>query len=98
MHSSTQLTLNTIISSNSSNIMSNVLHDEVVIMDLKNGNYLNLNRIGTAIWDLIKNPIAIHDLIQALLLKYDVEEQACQTHVLEFLNTLILHDLLIIES
>lgn len=87
-----------IVSSNSSHILSNILHDEIVIMDLKNGNYLNLNRIGSAIWDLIENPISIHELIELLLHQYEVEEQECQTHVFEFLNTLIQHDLLVIKS
>ncbi|CAM4251846.1 lasso peptide biosynthesis PqqD family chaperone [Cytophagaceae bacterium 50C-KIRBA] len=97
MQSPIYLTLESVISRNSSHIVSNVLHDEIVIMDLKNGNYLNLNRIGSSIWNLIEKPISVHDLIQMLLAKYQVEAHECHTHVFEFLNTLEQHDLLVIQ-
>lgn len=87
-----------IVSRNSSNIISNVLHDEIVIMDLKNGNYLNLNQIGSSIWDLLESPISINALIHVLLGKYEVEESECHAHVVEFLHTLQQHGLLVVQS
>ncbi|MHA8065793.1 lasso peptide biosynthesis PqqD family chaperone [Aquirufa sp. ROCK2-A2] len=98
MSSLKNLQLNSLISRNSTNIICNVLHDEIVIMDLKNGNYLNLNRIGSSIWNRIENPILVHELINQLLFKFEVEEQECQNQVFEFLNTLLQHDLLDIKS
>lgn len=98
MHPPILLNSGSIVSSNSSHIISNVLHDEIVIMDLKNGNYLNLNRIGSSIWTIIEKPVSIHELVQLLLTKYDVETQECTTQVLEFLNTLQQHNLLQVKA
>jgi hypothetical protein len=70
------------------------LGNELVMMDVDNGSYHNINVVGTRIWEMIKEPVVVKDLLQQLLQTFDVDEQQCQTELLEFLSILNKHHLL----
>ncbi|WP_130858656.1 lasso peptide biosynthesis PqqD family chaperone [Gracilibacillus phocaeensis] len=71
---------------------------EKVMLSMKNGKYYNLGEIGGVIWDYLKEPIAIQDLIHRLVREYDVEEQACSDQVLQFIEHLATEELIKVES
>jgi hypothetical protein len=60
-----------------------------VMMSVENGRYYNLNPVGSRIWDLIEKPLAVGDLVRALLAEYKVEEEQCRTSVSAFLAEMI---------
>ncbi|OCZ49469.1 lasso peptide biosynthesis PqqD family chaperone [Dehalobacter sp. TeCB1] len=61
---------------------------EIVMMNLEKGQYLALDSVGSRIWELLEEEQAVKDIIKRLIDEYEVEEQTCQEHVLEFMNRL----------
>ncbi|MDQ0975353.1 hypothetical protein QFZ31_005231 [Neobacillus niacini] len=82
-----KLTLNSRISQENGNIVSNMDGDKVM-MNINKGKYYNLHTIGGEIWDLIEKPIYIQQIIDELLAKYNVERLECTEQVLLFLEKL----------
>jgi hypothetical protein len=64
------------------------IDDEKVMMSVENGQYYNLDSVGSRVWELIVKPVKVSELIDALLLKYDVDRETCERDVLAFLSEL----------
>jgi len=79
-------------------IVASEIDGETVMMSIENGRYYGLDLIGSHIWDLIKSPIKVADLINTLLEKYDVDGDTCQRDVLAFLNDLNQDNILVVEN
>ncbi|MGQ4665903.1 lasso peptide biosynthesis PqqD family chaperone [Metabacillus halosaccharovorans] len=78
------------------NIVSD-MGGETVMLSIENSKYYNLGEIGGVIWELLKDPISISNLIDRLLTEYDVEQQDCEEQVMDFIKLLKNEGLLIIE-
>lgn len=76
------------IERNSHDLLSTELDDELVIMQIKTGNYLKLNNLSKVIWRKIEKPIAFEKLIQDLTSEYDVTEEVCKRETMRLLETL----------
>lgn len=70
------------------NIVSD-MGGEKVMLSIQNGKYYNLGEVGGAIWELMKEPITIQDLIIELKTHYDVEASECEKQVRSFLDQLL---------
>ena len=79
-------------------IISSDIEGETVMMSIENGEYYGLDSIGSHIWELIKTPIKVSDLIDVLHEKYDVDLDTCQSDVLKFLNELNGDKILVVEN
>ena len=62
------------------------LDDTVVMMDVDEGRYYELDPIGARIWALLETGRPVTDLCDALVASYDVEPEVCRRDVLAFLN------------
>ena len=51
------------------------MDSEKVMMSINNGKYYNLGEIGGVIWDSIKSPISVNELIITLISEYEVEKK-----------------------
>lgn len=71
-------------------IVASDIDDEKVMMSIEKGCYYGLDPIGSRVWELIETPTRVSDLVDALLLKFDVDRQTCEQDVLAFLEEL--HD------
>lgn len=70
---------------------------EKVMLSIENGKYYNLGETGGEIWECMKNPISIQNLIQSLVKEYDVKEHECSEQVLKFIDCLAEEGLVKIE-
>lgn len=70
------------------NIVSD-MGGEKVMMNIRNGNYYNLGRIGGRIWELLRDPITAAELVETLMSEYEVEQSVCKEHVDSFLMHLM---------
>jgi Coenzyme PQQ synthesis protein D (PqqD). len=77
---------NTVIQRNDSRFIATELGDELVMMDVESGSYIRLNKTAREIWNYLKEPVMVDDLIAALLAKYNVEEEQCKAEVMDCLN------------
>ncbi|MEI4828877.1 lasso peptide biosynthesis PqqD family chaperone [Bacillus sp. FJAT-53711] len=82
-----KISIDCLIIQSEGNIVSN-MDGEKVMMSIHNGKYYNLGTPGSTIWDLIKTPISINQLITTLMSKYDVEKNECEKQVISFLERL----------
>ncbi|KAB8133656.1 lasso peptide biosynthesis PqqD family chaperone [Gracilibacillus oryzae] len=83
-----QLSLKQTVKQMEGNIVSD-MNGEKVMLSVKNGKYYNLGSLGGEIWDQIKEPVVIEDLISLLLEKYEVEPEQCEEQTMTFLRQLI---------
>jgi hypothetical protein len=65
------------------------MNGEKVMLSVENGKYYNLGKQGGRIWELIATPIAIPDLVSALMAEYEVDRETCERDVLKFLSALL---------
>lgn len=70
----------------SEDIVASDIDDEKVMMSIEKGQYYGLDPIGTCVWNLIEKPVQVSELIDALLLEFDVDRETCEKDVLVFLE------------
>lgn len=64
------------------------IDDDVVMADMKSGVFFGLADSGKRIWDLLESPTTPAAICEALMSRYDVDRDACETEVLAFLREL----------
>jgi hypothetical protein len=64
------------------------LAGEAAILNLASGTYYGLNAIGARIWTLIQEPRVVQDLLDALLVEYDVDASRCERELIDLLRQL----------
>jgi hypothetical protein len=64
------------------------VNDGLVILNLKNGVYCGLDRVGTRIWKLIQTPTTVLRVRDSLLDEYQVEPGRCEADLLALLQKL----------
>ncbi|WP_176584707.1 lasso peptide biosynthesis PqqD family chaperone [Priestia megaterium] len=71
---------------------------EKVMLSIHNGKYYNLGEIGGQIWEQIKEPISVRELIATLVAQYNVAQSDCEEQVIAFLSQLIKEDLIQLDE
>ncbi|WP_088293526.1 lasso peptide biosynthesis PqqD family chaperone [Bacillus mycoides] len=79
------------------NIVSD-MDGEKVMLNVQKGKYYNLGETGGEIWELIKTPIMVTELVSTLLSKYNIERGDCKEQVLSFLERLFQEGLIQIKD
>jgi Coenzyme PQQ synthesis protein D (PqqD) len=64
------------------------LNGEVAILNLKSTLYFGLDQVGATVWEALDEPRTAKELCQALLEKFDVDEERCHEDVLDLLGRL----------
>jgi len=80
---------NTLLQRNDNRFLSSIVNDEVILMDIKTGNYIALKSVGNAIWDILISPITVSALIAQILEEYEVSEEEATTDTMDFLKQLL---------
>ena len=62
------------------------LDNEICLFDPENGNYHNLNKVGSTIWEILKKTSEIEEIISILMKKYDVTENQCLVETKDFIK------------
>lgn len=91
------ISINDIVSQIEGNIVSD-MDGEKVMLSIQNGKYYNLGEIGGEIWECMKEPISIHELMHSLVAQYDVDERKCRDQTFEFIASLLEEGLVKLES
>ncbi|WP_404452365.1 lasso peptide biosynthesis PqqD family chaperone [Virgibacillus necropolis] len=79
---------NHLVSQAEGNIVSD-MDGEKVMLSIHNGKYYNLGEMGGEIWERMKEPIIVQELITTLISQYDVEQNECEEQVTTFLGLLL---------
>lgn len=91
------IALSDFITASEQNIVSD-MGGEKVMLSIRNGNYYNLGAVGGRIWDFLKSPISVSQVVELLLPEYDVEREECERHVISFLDHLRREGLILVNQ
>jgi hypothetical protein len=71
---------------------------EMAILNLQNSTYYGLNPVGAFIWSLMQRPTSVRELRDAMLKKYEVDEQRCERELLDLLQAMCSEGLVQVQS
>ena len=71
---------------------------EVAILNLPDGVYYSLDEVGGRIWNLIQQPKTVRELTEILLQEYDIDPEICSHELMDLLQDLAEHGLIIINN
>jgi hypothetical protein len=93
------MTLNpdTILARNSDIICSKV-HNKMVMMNIEENTYFGLDMTGAIIWEMLKTPASIAQLIDELVNKFEISKNQCEQDCMEFLLHMIEQKTLLIQK
>jgi len=75
-------------------VMSRLVGDETVLLDLASGIYFGLDGVGMKIWESVAEGQTLAQAAAVIVDEYDVEEAQAQADVLEFAGNLVERGLL----
>lgn len=77
--------------------VSGELEGKTVLLNIENGEYYNMNEVGSRIWALLETPMTVGALIDRLVAEFEIDRDTCKQDSLEFLEVLHHDKLLRIE-
>lgn len=91
-----KISLETVIS-RKEEVTTAELDGDICMLDIETGKYYALDAVGSDIWSLISDPRTTRDIIAQLLKAYEIDEETCQSQVLDFLGELNEKNMLVIH-
>lgn len=64
------------------------LDNEAVILHLQSGTYYGLNQVGARIWDMLRQPRKVAEILAAILDNYEVESARAERDLVALLQRL----------
>lgn len=68
--------------------VSGDIDGKVVLLSIANGEYYNMNEVGSRVWALLENPMTVGSLIEQLMNEFEVDRTTCEAEVVAFLDQL----------
>ena len=78
-------------------VMSRLVDDETVLLDLKSGMYFGLDGVGKRIWESVSEGNNLGETAAMIAAEYEVEEARAQSDVIEFASELVDRGLLNVQ-
>lgn len=78
--------------------LSTLLGDEVVILGIDESAYYGLSGVGAFIWEHLKIPQRVADLLDAILAEHSVDKAQCEQDLLTLLTDLANNGLITLDS
>ena len=75
-------------------VMSRLVGDETILMDLSSGIYFGLDGVGKRIWETINDGHNLGEVAAVISSEYEVDEDRAQNDVIEFVGELVERGLL----
>ena len=57
------------------------LDEDMVMLDIEQGKYFSLDSVGKRIWELIETEKSIEELVELLLLEFEVDSDTCKEDI-----------------
>ena len=70
------------------NVLTSILGDEMVMMNIEGGCYIGLNKTGRIIWEHLDQPILVKTLVENLTLRFNIEHDVCIADTIEYLENM----------
>ena len=76
-------------------VMSRLVGDETVLLDLATGVYFGLDGVGKRIWESVAEGNDLGQAVADIVAEYEVDEEQAQADVIEFASDLVTRGLLV---
>ena len=76
-------------------VMSRLVGDETVLLDLSSGTYFGLAGVGKRIWESVSEGQSLSQTVEILTTEFEIDKAQAEMDVLEFANNLIGRGLLV---
>lgn len=63
--------------------------DEIIVLDMNTEHYFGLNKIGSAIWQAIKEKQVLSEVYETLIERYDAKAEVLRTDLENFVEKLL---------
>jgi hypothetical protein len=83
-----QITASSIVVASEEQVASD-LDGETVVLSLESARYFGLQGAGPRIWELVRQPVRVSEVCDAIASEYDVTPERCESDVLTFLRELL---------
>ncbi|MFB5267893.1 lasso peptide biosynthesis PqqD family chaperone [Paenibacillus enshidis] len=91
------ITIDDTIFQTSGSIASDMDGDKVM-MSIESGKYYNLGKVGGRIWELATSPVTVSQIVETLVVEYDIERELCEQQVISFVAALFKENLIQLEE
>ena len=76
-------------------VMSRLVGDETVVLDLASGIYFGLDGVGKRIWEAVEEGHSLGQTAAVITSEFEVDESRAQADVIEFASDLLERGLLV---
>jgi hypothetical protein len=76
-------------------VMSRLVDDDTVLLDLESGMYFGLEGVGKRIWDSVAEGCSIGEIAAIITAEFEVDEARAQADVVAFTSDLVERGLLV---
>lgn len=83
---------------NETEVAAKVLDGEAIIINLSNGMYYSMDRVGGLIWEMIEGRHSLEETITAITARYNVSPEQAQADVQRLAEELIQEKLVIVSD
>ncbi len=73
----------------SDTVFTQEVDDEIIVLDANTENYFGLNKIGSVIWQTIKEKQVLSEIYETLLERYDVDAEVLRADLENFIVKLL---------
>ena len=75
-------------------VMSRLVGEETVLLDLQSGMYFGLDGVGKRVWESIGAGLTLGETSEVIMSEFEVDEATAQSDVFEFVSDLVERGLL----
>ena len=79
----------------SEEVAAKVIDGEAIIINLANGVYYSMDKVGAFVWDLLQAGHTLEEVIAAVTTRYDVSREQAEANVRELVQELVQENLVV---
>lgn len=76
-------------------VASKVIDGEAIIINLANGVYYSMDKVGALVWDLLQTGYSLEEVIAAVTGQYDVGREQAESNVRDLVQELVAENLVV---
>ena len=77
------------IQPNKEEVAAKVMDGEAILINLSNGVYYSMDKVGAVVWELIEKDYNVEEMIEAVAARYEVSAEQVQTDVEQLVGQLL---------
>lgn len=89
---------NSILSRNDSDYLVTKVDGDSVMMHIQSGEFFNLNEVTTDIWNLLKTPSSLDNILAELQELYDVDPETCKIETVPVIQQMVDIKMIVIQQ